>query len=117
MKQAKAIEELYAKENCIIIGRCSDYILKDKENVIKIFVYATDMDFKINRKMKYEKMSEEDARKKIQKIDRERAEYYTHFTSQKWGDKSNYDMSVDTSKLEMEETITMLENYIRLRIK
>ncbi len=117
LKQAKAIEELYAKENCIIIGRCSDYILKDKENVIKIFVYATDMDFKINRKMKYEKMSEEDARKKIQKIDRERAEYYTHFTSQKWGDKSNYDMSVDTSKLEMEETITMLENYIRLRIK
>lgn len=116
LKQAKVIEDLYEKENCIIIGRCSDYILKEKDNVIKLFIYATDMDFKINRKMKYENISKKEAIKKIQKIDKERAEYYKHFTTQKWGDKSNYDISIDTSKLGIEKTVDILENYIRSRI-
>lgn len=117
LKQAKAIEELYEKENCIIIGRCSDYILKNQSNVIKLFIYASDIDFKIKRKMKYEHISKSEAVKKIQKIDKERAEYYTYFTTQKWGDKSNYDISIDSSKIGIEETINMLENYIKMRIK
>ncbi len=116
LKQAKLIEELYEKENCIIIGRCSDYILNDKNNVIKIFIYSSDMNFKINRKMQYENISETDAEKKIKNIDKERAEYYNHFTSHIWGDKSNYDISVDTSKLGVEETISLLEKYIQTRI-
>lgn len=115
LKQAKLIEELYEKENCIIIGRCSDYILSDK-NVIKLFIYSSDMDFKINRKMKYEDISRKEATKKIQKIDKERSEYYEHFTTQKWGDKSNYDISIDASKLGVEKTIDMLESYIKSRI-
>lgn len=117
LKQAKTIEELYETEDCIIIGRCSDYILKNKNNVIKLFIYAKDMDFKIKRKMKYENISEKDAIKKIQKIDKERAEYYKHFTAQKWGDKSNYDISIDTSETGVEEAINILENYIKARIK
>jgi len=117
LKQAKLIEELYEKENCIIIGRCSDYILKNKSNVIKVFVYASDMDFKINRKMKYENLNKQDTMKKIQKKDKERAEYYKHFTNQKWGDKSNYDISIDTSKLGIDQTIELLEMYINKRIK
>jgi len=75
------------------------------------------MDFKIKRKMKYENISEKDAIKKIQKIDKERAEYYKHFTAQKWGDKSNYDISIDTSETGVEEAINILENYIKARIK
>lgn len=116
LKQAKIIEELYENENCIIIGRCSDYILNNKSNVIKLFVYSTDMDFKINRKMKYEKISKKDAIKRIRNIDNERAEYYKHFTTQKWGDKYNYDICINTSKLGIEKTIDILESYIRSRI-
>lgn len=116
LKQAKVIEDLYDKESCIIVGRCSDFILKDKENVIKLFIYSSDANFKINRKMKYENLDKEKAKKKIKQTDKQRAEYYKHFTSQTWGDKSNYDISIDTSKIGVEETINILESYIRKRI-
>lgn len=116
LKQAKVIEELYEKENCIIIGRCSDYILKDKSNVIKIFIYSSDIDFKINRKMQYEDISKKEATKKIQKMDKERADYYKHFTSNEWGNKANYNISIDTSTLGVEESIDLLEEYIKIKI-
>lgn len=118
LKQAKIIEDLYNnKESSIIVGRCSDYILKDKLNVIKLFIYSSDMDYKINRKIKYENLSKVDAEKKIKKTDKQRAEYYKHFTTQTWGDRSNYDLCVDTSKIGVEKTIDILETYIRKRIK
>lgn len=117
LKQAKVIEDLYnSKESSIIIGRCSDYILKDKANVIKIFVYSSDMEFKVNRKMKFENISKEKAIKEIKQVDKQRAEYYKHFTTQTWGNRNNYDICVDTAKLGVEGTIDILEGYIRKRI-
>jgi putative MATE family efflux protein len=118
LKQAKVIEEIYDNnESSIIIGRCSDYILKDKKNVIKLFIYSSDMDFKINRKSKFENCDKSVAEKKIKQMDKQRAEYYKHFTSQTWGDRDNYDLCIDTSKLGVDETIDVLESYIRKRIK
>jgi putative MATE family efflux protein len=118
LKQAKVIEDLYdAKESAIIVGRCSDYILRDKVNVIKLFIYSSDMDFKINRKAQYENLNKTIAEKKIRQKDKERAEYYKHFTSQTWGDRDNYDLCIDTSKLGIDETIDVLENYISKRVK
>lgn len=117
LKQAKVIEDLYDTESCFVIGRCSDYILKDKSNVIKLFIYASDIDFKIDRKMKFENIDRVKAKNKIEKIDKQRAEYYRRFTSQIWGDKNNYEISIDTSKVGVEETINILENYIKMRIK
>ncbi len=114
LKQAKVIEELYnSDESSIIVGRCSDYILKDKKNVIKLFIYASDMDFKIERKIKYEGINKSNPEKKIKQTDKQRAEYYNHFTNQIWGDKNNYDVCIDTSKLGVKETINVLETYIR----
>ncbi len=116
LKQAKVIEELYENENCIIVGRCSDYILKDKPNVIKLFIYSTDMQFKINRKIKYGNLKPEDAEKIIKQTDKQRADYYKHFTSQTWGDKNNYEFVIDTSSVGVVETINILEKYIKARI-
>ena len=113
LKQAKVIEDLYNKESCIIIGRCSDYILKDKDNVISIFIYASDIDFKIKRKVEFDKLSKKDALKKINKIDNERKEYYKHFTNQVWGNMKNYSICLDTSKLGIDNTIDILEYYIK----
>lgn len=115
LKQAKVIEELYEKENCVIIGRCSDFILKDKSNVIKVFIYAENMNFKINRKKEFEGLTEKQAMKKINKIDKERSNYYNHFTGRVWGNKNNYDILLDTSKLGIEKTIDVLENYVKNR--
>lgn len=118
LKQAKVIEDLYnSGESSIIVGRCSDYILKDNQNVIKLFIYSSDMNFKIDRKIKYEGLNKATAEKKIKQTDKQRAEYYKHFTSQTWGDRDNYDLCMDTSKLGVEETIDILEEYIRKRVK
>lgn len=117
LKQAKVIEDITNSESSIIIGRCSDYILKDKPNVIKIFIYSSDINFKINRKIEFEGLNLNTAKKKIKQIDKQRSEYYKHFTNQIWGDKNNYDLCVDTSKLGIDETIDVLEEYITKRIK
>lgn len=117
LKQAKVIEDLYnSGKSSIMIGRCSDYILKNRPNIIKIFIYSSDMNFKVNRKVKFENLDADTAEKKIQKVDKERAEYYKHFTNQTWGDRSNYDICVDTSQLGVEATIDLLEKYIHTRI-
>lgn len=113
LKQSKIIEDLYNSESCVLIGRCADFILKDKPNVIKIFVYSSDLKFKIDRKVQFENCSEEEAKTKIVKTDKERADYYKHFTSQTWGDKSNYDICIDTSKLGVEKSVDLLENYVK----
>lgn len=118
LKQAKVIEDLYnSGESSIIIGRCSDYILKDRENVIKLFIYSSDMDFKIDRKTKFEGLSSTNAKKKIKQIDKQRAEYYKHFTNQIWGNRENYDLCIDTSKAGIEKTIDILEEYIRKMVE
>ncbi len=116
LKQAKVIEDIANKENCIIIGRCSDFILKNN-NLIKIFIYSSDINFKVNRKKEFENISLKEALKKIEKTDKERANYYKHFTSQEWGDKENYDISIDSSVLGVERTIDILEKYINSRIE
>ena len=117
LKQAKVIEDLYnSGESSIIIGRCSDYILKDNKNVIKVFIYASDMEFKVNRKIKFENLNKDIAEKKIKQIDKQRAEYYKHFTSQIWGDRTNYDLCIDTSKIGVIQTIDIIENYISKRV-
>lgn len=118
LKQAKVIEDLYnSGESSIIVGRCSDFILKDKTNVIKLFIYSSDMEFKVNRKIKFENLSVNTAEKKIKQVDKQRAEYYKHFTSQIWGDKNNYDLCIDTAKFGVVQTIDILEEYIRKRVR
>lgn len=117
LKQAKVIENLYEKESCVIIGRCSDYILKDKPNVISVFVYASDNNFKAERKASLENISVKEALVKIKKVDKERAKYYNKFTSETWGNKANYDICIDTSKIGVDKAINVLEEYIKERIK
>ena len=116
LEQAKVIEELSEKENCIIIGRCSNLILKNKPNVLNVFVYSSDMDFKINRKMKYDNYeNSNEALKAIQRIDAERAAYYNYFSPNiKWGDKEGYDLMIDTSKYGVDAAIALIKEYVNI---
>ena len=116
LKQAKTIEELALKENCVIIGRCSDYILKNKVKTFNIFIYSSDLNFSIERKKELEHLSKKQAIDKINKINEERSNYYHHYTGQIWGSKENYDICLDTSKLGIEETINLLEFYLKEKV-
>lgn len=114
LKETKTIQELAKKESCVIIGRCSNIILKDEPNVKNIFVYASDMDFKIKRKVEFAGMSTKEASKAIMKKDKERATYYNYFTNEKWGTKEGYDLLIDTSKIGVENAITLIEQYVKM---
>ena len=100
--EQKTIKSL-AKSSCVIVGRCADYILKDNKNAIKIFLYS-DLDSKIKRTIKYYGLTEKNALKEINKINRERAKHYKFYTGRDWKDFSNYDASFNVDKYGVEKT-------------
>lgn len=116
IEQAKIIEDLYKKEDCIIIGRCSNVILRNKPNVLNIFVYSSELDFKVKRKIKYGNLeSELEAIKAIERIDKERETYYNYFTKENWGDRKAYDLMIDTSKIGVDNTVKLIKEYLKFR--
>jgi cytidylate kinase len=116
-EQANVLREMAEKSDCIIVGRCADYILK-KHDPLRIFVYA-DMDSKIERcKLKAEKdenLTDTQLRKKILKINKNRAKYYEYYTGKKWGDRSNYDLCVNTSAVSVKECAEALAHMLEQR--
>lgn len=117
IEETKVIEEIAENENCVIIGRCSNRILKNHANAIHIFVYATDLEFKVNRKMKYGNLTEKEAMKLIHKMDKQRATYYEYYTDGKWGNKEDFDLCIDTSIIGVDATVELIKKYIELKTK
>ena len=114
--QSNLIRRLAAEENCIFAGRCADYVL-EKENLdelIRIFVYAN-METRIRRVMDVDKVDDKEAVKRIKRIDKERKEYYRYFAGRDWMDMDCYDLPINSSRLEFEEMVTLIKDYIRLK--
>ena len=111
--QEKIITELSEKSDCIIIGRCADCILKE-HTIIKIFVYSSDMDARINRCYDKVPTDKSKSRKEIEKmilsVDKERAKYYGFYTGREWGNMLNYNLCIDTSIVSIQKAVdTILE--------
>ncbi len=117
IKTVRLIEKIAKEDNCVIIGRCSNIILKDHPNVINFFIYSSNQEFKINRKKEFANLEEKKAIKLMQKKDKDRAAYYHYYTNEKWGDRSGYDLLVDSSKLGVDGTIELLEQYVKSKTK
>ncbi len=116
IEQARVIENLADKEDCIIIGRCSNIILKNKPNVFNIFIYSSNLEFKIQRKIKYSNIKDRnEVEKLINKTDLEREKYYNYFTGKKWGDREDYDIMIDTSKIGIDNTVELIKTYLNLK--
>ena len=96
--QRKVILELAEKESCVIIGRNADFILKDRNDVLNVFIYG-DMPEKIQRICKLHNTSEADAVKMINDIDKRRMTNYNFYTDQKWGKAANYTLCLNSSQL------------------
>lgn len=109
-QQSKIIREMAEKSDCIIVGRCADYILREC-NPYRIFVYA-DMESRIKRCREYaaknENLNDKELEKHILTIDKNRASYYNFHTGQKWGEPLNYDLCINTSKTSIEEIVPIL---------
>ena len=109
--ESKVIESLAKKESCVVVGRCADYVLRNRKYVFKIFLYS-DMDSKIKRSVKYYGLDKDKAEKEINKINKQRAKHYNHFTNRDWNSFENYDLAINVDKLGVEKTAELLKNII-----
>ena len=107
IKETEIIREIAEKESCVIIGRCADFILKDRKDVIKVFIYS-DMESKIKRATKFYGLNEEKAEKEIKRIDKLRANHYKHYTEQEWNNHANYDICINSDELGVEKAAEVI---------
>lgn len=116
IKESELIKEVAEKESCVIIGRCADFILQDKENVLKVFIYS-DMEDKIKRATEIYGFDKEKAEKEIKRIDKLRANHYKYYTEKQWDNHANYDICINSDTLGVEKSadiICEMINIIRL---
>jgi cytidylate kinase len=111
--QAKIIRDLAEKESCIIVGRCADFILKDMENTLNLFIWAPH-DVCVKTVMDMYSFSEKDAEKKVRKIDRHRSDYYRYYTGRNWDDVRNFDLCLNTADKTYEECVEIIKAYINI---
>ncbi len=112
LAEKKVIEEIAQRESCVIVGRCADFILKDRNDVIKVFIYSS-MEDKIKRAVKFYNLDEAKAEKEIEKIDKLRANHYSYYTDRQWKDFSNYDVCINSDKKGVEETAQLIAQMVK----
>ena len=108
---SNVIKEIAKKRNCVIVGRAADYILKEDEKLVRIFLYAP-LEYRLNKVMEIYHDSHEDALRYIHKSDYSRKSYYEVISNKIWGDKSNYDLCLDC-KLGNETIKDIICNYVK----
>lgn len=114
-EQHKLLQELAEKSDCIIVGRCADYILRDLQP-FRIFVHAntaSKLERCIERSSEDEHLTKAQMKKRMAEIDHGRAKYYEFFSGQKWGAKENYDLLVNTSGMDIKRVSSALCGYLQ----
>ena len=110
INQTKVIKKIANNSNAIIVGRASDYILRDNTNLIKIFIYDT-LDYRVKNIMNNYGDSQKQALKNILNSDKSRSNYYSAISSKKWGEKNNYDLYIDAT-IGNENVVKTICDYI-----
>jgi len=109
MTQSQIIKKLAQEESCIIIGRCADHVLADNPSCLKVFIHAN-MEDRIKRAKEQYSLVIDKPADYIKKIDKQRASYYKYFTEKTWSAATNYDISINTSQVGIDETVKILKN-------
>lgn len=111
--QSGIIEELAKNSSCVFIGRCADFVLRDYDNVIRVFIYA-DIEKRAQTIAERNNVELGEAKNLAAKLDKKRANYYGYYTSRKWGRSENYDIMIDTTKIGTEGAARIIEEYVKL---
>ncbi|MCI1965804.1 MAG: cytidylate kinase-like family protein [Oscillospiraceae bacterium] len=112
--QAKLIREAARTGPCVIVGRCADDVLRGKENVLSVFLYA-DLTFRKNRAVKEYGVQPENAAGWVAKQDRQRSDYYHFYTDERWGETGNYHLCIDSSAFGVSGAEKLIANAVLLR--
>ncbi len=99
--QSRIIRDLAEKGPCVILGRCGDYVLRDRKNVLRVFIYAPieyRLDYAKNHpELGFAGRDDKDVLEEIRRTDKKRAAYYNYYTQNRWGDAHNYDLALNAA--------------------
>ena len=108
------IRKVAAEQSCILVGRCADYILRDYENCISVFISAR-MEDRSRRAVEYAHIEEKEAEEYIRKADKSRASYYNYYTDKIWGAAESYDLCISSSVYGIDETTAFIREFVSKR--
>ena len=106
-EQHKLIKGLYGKSDCVIVGRCADYILRGRPDVLDIFIHA-DYEHRAARVLERYGETNQPLKKRLQEKDSKRKVYYKHYTNRNWGEAENYDICLDSGKLGVDKCVEIV---------
>ena len=111
---AGIIKDIAAKdESSVIVGRCAHFVLQDDPNVVRVFIHA-DYDDLIENAIKYDGCDRDEAIRRIDRFNKERAAYHKYYTDHEWNDARCYDLCLNTSKISIEKCIEVIEEYLKI---
>lgn len=107
--QYQLITELAEKGPCVIVGRCADYILRDKADCLRVFIHA-DMDFRTQRIVNVYGQREQSPEQRLREKDKRRAAYHRFYTDMKWGHAQNYDLTLNSGTLGIDRCVEIIKS-------
>lgn len=111
LAQSGVIKKVAKEEPCVIVGRCADYILKDMDNVVNVFVWA-DLEFRKERAVRLHGLDKDKAEEEILKSDKRRANYYNYHASDKWGRAENYHLSIKSDYIGIDNSVKLIAEFL-----
>ena len=111
LAQSKVIRNVAKEGPCVIVGRCADYILKNQENVVNLFIRAT-LDFRIKRAIEVEGIPKEKSAEMVMKKDKSGANYYKYHSGERWDNVLNYDFAIRSDLCGIDGTVACLKAYL-----
>lgn len=109
--QTEFIREVAEKGVCVIVGRCEDYVLRERTDCINVYIYGKEDD-RVKRVIEEHRVSDFEAEMHVKKRDKKRAAHYKYITDQEWGDMKNYNLCLDSSKLGIEKCVELILNCV-----
>ena len=111
--QAKVVHDLAEKESYVIVGRCVNYVLKDRPNTLRVFIHAP-WDFRMEQSRGKISGTDEEIARFLQKDDKRKQDYYRRFAGGVWSDATNYDLCLNSSKLGFEKCVEAIEAQMKI---
>ena len=114
IKEAELVKEIASQESCVIIGRCADFTLRERKDVLKVFIYS-DIENKIKRVTEIYGVNKANAQKEIKKINKLRANHYKHYTERDWNNSENYDICINSDYLGVEKAADLICEIVQTK--
>lgn len=115
LAQFDTIRRIADEGSCVIVGRCADYVLRGIPEATNVFIYAEEAD-KIKRAVQEYGVPEDSVKKLMKDTDKARANYYSYHTGRKWGDHVNYNLSIDSGYIEIEDIVDLIIKYTDVKL-